>query len=306
MLSFPMASPPEAIDRIIDRIKATYAGWRRDTPAQTMRKDWDALFWSDAMPVCTEDVDAFGVPCRWVIDERADPGRVLVYFHGGGYKMGSCDSHHDLMARLSVLAGCRVLGVNYRLLPEHRFPAPVEDACTAYRWVLSQGLLSRQVAFGGDSAGGGLVAAALLALKAHGDPLPAAALMFSALTDFETQGRSYTTRAESDPIHNRALIQALGLQYLGPEADPRHPLASPLHGDLHGLPPLLLQVGDRETGLDDSVMFAERARAAGVPVTLEVWDGMIHVFQQFAAELPEAQQALARAADFLKSSWSKS
>ncbi len=149
-----------------------------------------------------------------------------------------------------------------------------------------------------------MVAAALLSLRDQGVPLPAAAVLLSALTDFETRGASYETRAAVDPIHSRQLIQALARQYLGREGDVRQVLASPLNGDLHGLPPLLLQVGDRETGLDDSVLFAQKAAKAGVDATLQVWEGMIHVFQQFPAELIEAQDAIDRIGVFLKSRWS--
>jgi monoterpene epsilon-lactone hydrolase len=302
----PMVSSKEAVERIVARIQNTYSGWTRATTAEQMRRDWDDLFRSDAVEAQIQDVTTDGVDCRWITAAGASPDRVLVYFHGGGYKMGSVVSHHEIMARLSQLASCRVLGVNYRLLPEHRFPAPVEDARRVYRWLLDDGYEPRQIALAGDSAGGGLTAATLLALRRSGQPLPAAGLMLSALTDFQTRGESYVTRAQTDPIHNRALIQSLARQYLGPEGDPTQELASPLNGELHGLPPLLLQVGDRETGLDDSVMFANKAREAGVIVTLEVWEGMIHVFQQFASELPEARQALERAANFLKLAWSTS
>jgi acetyl esterase/lipase len=306
MTTIPMSSSPEAVERVIARIRGVYARWNRQTSIEQMRKDWDGFLWSDAFAAQTEDVAVDGLTARWIDAESTPSDRALIYFHGGGYKMGSVVSHHDLMARLSAAAGCRVLGINYRLLPEHAFPAPVEDACSAYRWVLDRGGVPGRVALAGDSAGGGLVAAAMLALRAQGAPLPAAGVMLSALTDFETRGASYETRAAADPIHNGALIQSLARQYLGREGDPRQPLASPLNGDLHGLPPLLLQVGDRETGLDDSVMFAERAERAGVKVRLEVWEGMIHVFQQFAAELSEARQAIVRIGSFLESCWSPS
>jgi len=294
------------IDRVVARIQAVYGRWNRSTSVEQMRKDWDALFWSDAVSVGTESVDADGVDAGWISAAGAHRDRVLIYFHGGGYKMGSVISHQDLMARLSGAAACRVLGVNYRLLPEHGFPAPVEDACAVYGWVLEQGIAPENIVFAGDSAGGGLAAATLIALRDRGRRLPAAGVMLSAWTDLEARGASYETRAQADPIHQRAMILMLARQYLGASGNPRDPLASPLHGDLRGLPPLLLQVGDRETGLDDSRMFADKARAAGVEVRLEVWDGMIHVFQQFAAELPEARRAIANIGGFLNSIWSKS
>jgi acetyl esterase/lipase len=268
-----------------------------------MRRDWDELFWSDRVPCTTEDLSASGVRARWIAAPNARADHVLMYLHGGGYKMGSLASHHDLMARLSAAARCRVLGVDYRLLPEHRFPAPVDDALAVYHWLLEQGFAPQHLAIAGDSAGGGLTAATLVALRDSGKPLPAAAVMLSAWTDLAADGPSYITRADADPIHQRPMIQALAAQYLGPEGDPRDPLASPLYADLAGLPPLLLQVGDRETGLDDSILFAEKARQAGVEVELEVWPQMIHVFQQFAEDLPQAREAIARIGGFLEQKW---
>ncbi|MGQ0619339.1 MAG: alpha/beta hydrolase [Panacagrimonas sp.] len=298
-----MQSPPEAVEACIARVRAVYAGWTRTTSIEQMRADWDALFPLDEVPATVERVDAGGVDARWIAVQGARADRVLVYFHGGGYKLGSTTSHQDLMARLSQAARCRVLGLNYRLMPEHRFPAPVEDAVAAYRWLLANKLGASNIAFAGDSAGGGLVPSAMFALRAQGLPLPAAGVMMSALTDFETAGASYETRAKADPIHQRVMIQALARQYLGVDGDRRDPLASPLYGALRGLPPLLLQVGDRETGLDDSTRFADAACAAGVDARCEVWDGMIHVFQQFACELSEARQAIQHIGVFLGGVW---
>ena len=151
----------------------------------------------------------------------------------------------------------------------------------------------------GDSAGGNLALAAMLALRERRLPLPVAGVLMSPWTDLAATGESYVSRAKADPIHQRPMILALAKNYLGGQGDPYDPLASPLYADLAGLPPLLIQVGDRETVLDDSVMFADMARAAGVDVDLQVWDGMIHVFQMFGAELPEAHQAIASIAGFL-------
>lgn len=303
-LKLPMRSAPSAVDQVVARIRTVYSGWHRHTSIQQMRHDWDEFLWFDALATRTENLEIDGLQVCWIEAKGARDESVLLYFHGGGYKMGSIRSHHDLMSRLSAAAGCRVLGLNYRLLPEHVFPAPVEDACRAYHWLLQQGFAASNIAFAGDSAGGGIAAAALLTLRDQGVALPAAAVLLSALTDFETRGASYETRAVLDPIHNRQLIQALGRQYLGRERDMRQSLASPLNGELSGLPPLLLQVGDRETGLDDSVLFAEKAASAGVDATLQVWEGMIHVFQQFPAELIEAKDAIDRIGIFLKSKWS--
>lgn len=300
----PMQSEVAQVEACVARVQGVYARWSRTTPIAQMRADWDALFPRDAVPATVESVDAGGVDARWIAAPGAQADRVLLYFHGGGYKLGSATSHQDLMARLSQAARCRVLGLNYRLVPEHRFPAPIEDAVAAYRWLLDQGVSPSRMALAGDSAGGGMVASVLLALRAQALPMPAAGVMISALTDFETAGASYETRAAADPIHQRVMIQALAKHYLGADGNRRDPFASPLYGALRGLPPLLLQVGDRETGLDDSTRFADAARAAGVDAQLEIWDGMIHVFQQFARELPEAREAIRRIGAFLDPLWS--
>lgn len=292
-----------AVEQVIARIRAVYARWRRHTPIETLRQDWDELFWADTLSCETQDMQANGVPVRWIKAPGARDDRVLIYLHGGGYKMGSLVSHHDLMVRLSYAAGCRVLGVDYRLLPEHAFPEPLLDVLAVYDWLLAQAFEPLQLAVAGDSAGGGLAAATLLALRDRQRDLPAAAVLLSAWTDLSASAESYQTRAAADPIHQRPMILALAEQYLGQSGDPLNPLASPLHGDLAGLPPLLLQVGDRETGLDDSILFATKARAAGVEVELQVWPHMIHVFQQFAAELPEAREAIAYIGEFLKRQW---
>jgi epsilon-lactone hydrolase len=287
-----VATSSPCLDEAINRVRRVYGSWRRHTPLAQMRSDWDQLFSLDAMQSDTQRVAAGNVDSLWVAAAGADPTRLVVYFHGGGYKLGSTRSHLDLMARISAAARCRVLGVNYRLAPEHLFPAPVEDAVGVYEWLLSERIPATRIAFAGDSAGGGLAAAAVLALRERGRPLPAAAVMLSAWTDLTAGSESYTTRSDADPIHQRAMILGTARGYLGERGDPHDPLASPLFGDLSGFPPLLLQVGDRETVLDDSTRFAQRARAAGVAVELEIYENMIHVFQQFPGLLPEARQAI--------------
>ena len=315
------------VDVAVERVRRVYGRWRRDTPISDMRADWDRLFPAPAPDVVLRADSAAGVEVLWVIAPPAPPARapvpprepvtarapvpprdsarprVLLYFHGGGYKLGSVTSHRDLMARIGAAAHCQVLGVNYRLAPEAHFPAAVDDALTVYEWLIAAGLPPAQIAVAGDSAGGGRAAALLLCLRDRGCAVPAAAVLLSAWTDLTAQGESYTTRAEADPIHQRAMILATARQYLGPDGDAANPLASPLFGSLAGLPPLLLQVGDRETGLDDSIRFAAKARAAGVRADLEVYDDMIHVFQQFAAEIPQARLAIAAIGRFLLGIW---
>ncbi|MGB1906693.1 MAG: alpha/beta hydrolase [Spongiibacter sp.] len=291
------------IEQVIARVQQVYSTWRRDTSAQQMREDWDRLFWRDTQPAQYRDDTLAGVAVRWIDTPDCDPSRLLMYFHGGGFKMGSVVSHHDLMVRLSAAAGCRVVGVNYRLFPEHGFPAPVDDALAVYRQLLAEGYHAGQIAVAGDSAGGGVAASLLVALGQAEAPQPAAAVLLSPWLDMTLSGDSYESRASADPIHQRFMLDALANQYLGKEGDRRNPLASPLFAELAGLPPLLLQVGDREVGLDDSVAFAERAQQAGVEVALSVWDRMIHVFQQFAEDLPEARQAINDIGHFLQDHW---
>jgi monoterpene epsilon-lactone hydrolase len=297
------ASREDPIDAVIARVRAVYGRWRRDTPIGEMRADWDRLFAAPAPDVELRPDKAAGVELLWVASPGALPARVLVYFHGGGYQLGSVTSHRDLMARIGAAARCRVLGVNYRRAPEAHFPAPVEDAVTVYEWLIARGVAPSQIAVGGDSAGGGLAAALLLSLRDRGGVLPAAAVLLSAWTDLTAQGESYVTRAQADPMHQRAMILATARKYLGSDGDASNPLASPLLGRLAGLPPLLLQVGDRETVLDDSTRFAAKARAAGVRADLEVYPNMIHVFQQFADEIPQARQAIAGIGRFLGGIW---
>jgi monoterpene epsilon-lactone hydrolase len=287
------------VDRAIERIRAVYRGWNRDTTVAQMRSDWDAAFGNCAVPVSCERAFAGGCDGEWIVPAHAAPDRAILYFHGGGFRIGSVASHRDLIAQIALASGCRVLAINYRLVPEHRFPAALDDALSAYDWMLGPGLKPANIAFAGDSAGGNLALAAMLALRKRALPLPAAAVLMSPWTDLAATGASYVNRAEADPIHQRSMILALAKNYLGGQGDPRDPLVSPLYADLKGLPPLLIQVGDRETVLDDSVVFADKARAGGIDVNLEVWDGMIHVFQMFGAELPEAHLAIAEIGRFL-------
>lgn len=244
-------------------------------------------------------VDAGGVPAEWIVAPEADDDRVVLYLHGGGYCIGSLDSHRRLAGHLSAAAKARVLNVDYRLAPEHPFPAAVDDAVAAYRWLLGQGVSSDRIAIAGDSAGGGLTLATLLALKDGGDPLPATGVPLSPWTDLECTGESMLTRAEVDLMVQPDRLKEYADWYAN-GADLLHPHLSPLHGDFSGLPPLLIQVGSAETLLDDATRVAASAQAAGVDTTLEVWDDMPHVFQAFVGLLPEADQAVARIGDWAR------
>jgi monoterpene epsilon-lactone hydrolase len=246
-----------------------------------------------------EPVSANGVPAEWIAPPGATADRTIFYLHGGGYTIGSINTHREMVSRLSRAAGARALAIDYRLAPEHPFPAAVEDSTAAYRWLLGNGVDPGRLVIAGDSAGGGLTVATLVALRDAGAPLPAAAVCLSPWVDLEGIGESATTKAAVDPMIPGDGVLAMGKVYLG-DADPRTPLAAPLYADLTGLPPLLIQVGTAEVLLDDSTRLAERARSAGVDVTLEPWDDMIHVWHIFAAMLPEGQQAIDRIGEFIR------
>ena len=252
-----------------------------------------------AEDVRREPVDAGGVPAEWITTPESMHERVIYYLHGGGYVVGSIDTHCELISRLSRAAHARGLAIDYRLAPEDPFPAAVEDATRAYRWLLSTGVDPARLVIAGDSAGGGLTVAALVALRDAGDPLPAAAVCLSPWVDLEGLGESVTTKADADPMLQREFLLEAAKAYLR-DAHPRTPLAAPLYADLSGLPPLLIQVGTAETLLDDSTRLADRAKAAGVDVTIEPWDEMIHVWQFCAALLPEGQQAIDRIGEFIQ------
>ncbi|MGH7960204.1 MAG: alpha/beta hydrolase [Candidatus Binatia bacterium] len=293
-----MASPQ--LETVIQMLQSSLGG---PPPAsiQEFRATFDNM--GAAFPVgpdvkCTP-VDAGGVPAEWIVAPGAADDKVVLYLHGGGYVIGSITSHRDLMARLSRAAGAKVLGLNYRLAPENPHPAAVEDATAAYRWLLSQGTKPNRMAIGGDSAGGGLTLATLVSLRDAGTPLPAAAVCLSPWADMEGSGESMKTKAAVDPLVVPGMLENMVKMYMAGK-DLRTPLASPLHADLKGLPPLLIQVGGREVLLDDSTRVAERAKAAGVKVTLDVWDEMIHVWHLFAPILPEGQQAIEQIGQFIR------
>lgn len=267
---------------------------------EEQRAALDAMVTEFQLPddVRAERVNASGVPAEWINTPGGVEGRVIYYLHGGGYNIGAVNTHRELISRLSRTAGARVLAIDYRLAPEHPFPAAVEDAMAAYRWLLSTGVDPRGIVIAGDSAGGGLTMATLVSLRDEGEPLPAAAVCLSPWVDLEELGESIVRNAECDILRREDLLK-WAEAYLR-EAYPRTPLAAPLYADLTELPPLLIQVGTAEVLLDDSTRLADRARSAGVEVVLEPWDDMTHVWQFWAAVLPEGQQAIDRIGAFVQ------
>jgi len=248
----------------------------------------------------TEPTTLAGRPAEW-IRPRQHSERCLLYLHGGGFVTGSIGTHRRLMARLAVAGQTRVVGLDYRLAPAHPFPAGLDDCVAAYRALLDAGEKPERLFIGGDSAGGGLTLSTLLRLKAEGLPMPAGAVALSPAVDLVDIRDSWHANADFDyltPIRDHVL--ALIPAYLGPEPNPMHPFASPIYGDLAGLPPLLLHVGGREVMRDQVVAFAEAAKAAGVPVELHVGEDMVHVFHAFFDVQPDAETAIERIGAFLK------
>lgn len=239
---------------------------------------------------------------EWIeraVDAAAQPSRTLLYLHGGGYYFCSPATHRVITVGLALGAEARVFVPDYRLAPEHRFPAAVEDAVAAYHGLLAAGIPARRIVVGGDSAGGGLALALLLSLRQAGVATPAGAVLFSPWTDLAATGESLILNDHSDPMFHGNRIADAARLYLG-ETAPTEPLASPLYADLSGLPPLFIQASDSEVLLDDSTRLAEKARRAGVAVDFRAWRGLPHVWQIFATTLPEGRAALKEAAGFIR------
>ncbi|MDA1075152.1 MAG: alpha/beta hydrolase [Proteobacteria bacterium] len=246
--------------------------------------------------ISRKDFSADGLNLTHIAASDVRNDRGVLYLHGGGYVLGSLNTHAELMGRISAECRAPVLGVEYRLAPEHPYPAALDDALAAYQRLLSNGIKPEQIVIAGDSAGGGLSLACLLALKEAGLPLPAGAMLLSPWTDLTGSGASIKSRADADPMVSARLLDPMVALYKGDQpAD--LPRLSPLFGDLSGLPPLLIQVGDAEILLDDSTRLSERAKAAGVDATLQIYDGAFHVFQNMP-DLPESAEALKAMAGF--------
>ncbi|HSD69132.1 MAG TPA: alpha/beta hydrolase [Woeseiaceae bacterium] len=272
-----------------------------DTDVAELRKTWDELTSNlkTAPGVRRREATVGDIPCEWLVPEKCDEAPVILYLHGGIYMLGSAGTHRRMVSFIARAAGMRALIPNYRLAPEHPFPAAIEDATLIYRKMLEQGIDAASMAIAGDSAGGGLTMATLLSLKNSGDPLPAAAVLLSPWVDLAAKGETLKTRAGVDPWFDPDNMPEMVRRYCG-NRDPKAPLISPLYGDLSGLPPLLIQVGDHEILLSDSTRLAERVTKAGGSATLQVWPEMWHVFQYFIGQMPESAKAIADIGSFLK------
>ncbi|WXG39398.1 MAG: alpha/beta hydrolase [Candidatus Freyarchaeum deiterrae] len=247
-----------------------------------------------------EPIDAGGVSAEWQTAPGAMKDRVILYFHGGGMVLGSPNSHRVFTTTLGQLTKMRVLSVNYRLAPEHPYPAAKEDCMAAYKWLLSTGIKPKNIVIAGDSAGGTLTLLTLLKLRNDGTPLPTGAVCLSPLTDYTGSDESFFENAETDPILADKGVFWWITSYLD-GADPSDPSVSPLLADLKGLPPLLFQASTCEMLFSDSKRLVDRAKAAGVKATLQTWDNMVHVFQQFGLhDLPESKEAIDKIVEFIK------
>ena len=288
------------LDSLITLLRTRPAPATQDVIESRARFEKMGGFLGGAPDAKCEKVDVDGVPAEWVSAPDVDASRAVLYLHGGGYAIGSINTHRRLAFDISAASGARVLLLDYRLAPEHPFPAAVDDAATAWRWLLKQGFANTKLAIAGDSAGGGLTIATLVNLRARKLGLPACAVAISPWVDLEGVGTSMTARSEQDPMVQKAGLGWMADMYLAGK-DARTPLAAPLHADLKGLPPVLVQVGTAETLLDDATRIAEKLHAAGVSVRLAVWPNMLHVFPMFAPILSEGRDGCTEIGAFIRS-----
>lgn len=293
------------LESIVAAFQSMRAGWGERTTPDDMRADFEE--WCERFPDDREAsitrVSAGGVPADQIEPAGLATSRVVLFFHGGGYSLGSARSHRSLAKRIAFEARARVILPDYRLAPEQVFPAAVEDAVASYRWLLGTGVEPERIAVAGDSAGAGLALALLVSLRDTGTRLPACAVLLSPFADLECTGESYATMAQHDPIVSREMGLGMGRLYIG-DRDPRDPLASPVHASLAGLPPLLIQVGSQEVVLDDARAIERHAREAGIPARLDLWPGMVHVWHLFASVLEEGRRAIEDVGSFIRQ-WTK-
>lgn len=289
------------INTEIAALRAIIGARPKPNDVAEMRQNIDARGLANpiAADVAVETLDIGGIKAEWTHTPNADPQRAILYVHGGGYVIGSLDSHRHAYAEMGRAAEVKVLALDYRLAPEHPFPAPIEDTLAGYRHLLALGFKPGRIAIAGDSAGGGLVVAALVAIRDAGLPQPSCGWAISPWVDMEAIGASMITKADEDPTVQKAGIGFMAQTYLN-GADPRHPLAAPLYADLTGIAPLLIQVGAAETLLDDSIRLAGVAGAAQVPVTLEIWPEMIHVWHVYHPHLAAGRRAIVRGGAYIR------
>ena len=284
----------------IDAVRALLTSQPRPVSLAERRERLDAVASAHgvAPDIRFEPASVGGCEAEWSLAPGSDPSKVLLYFHGGGYCSGSIKSHRGMVGETGRAAQLRTLALGYRLAPENPFPAALDDATAAFEFLLAQGIAPSRIAIGGDSAGGGLSLALMQRLRDAGKPLPAAAWLVSPWVDLQMSGATMDSKAAIDPLIHRDYLEQLAANYLAGR-DPRDPLVSPLHADLSGLPPVLVQVGSAETLLDDAVRIAGKLGAANVPTSLEIWPHMIHAWHLWSAKLTAGHQATQSAGRFI-------
>ena len=281
-----------AIYKMLSKVESPYD---KETQIVKQREVVEKLarFYPVPAKVELQKITINGMAAEWVKPRGVRFDQTILYLHGGGYTMGSINTHRAHTARIASASQTPVLLIDYRLAPEDPFPAGLEDAKMAYRWLLGQKKEAGKIVIAGDSAGGGLAVAAVLALRDEGEILPAGLVCISPWADLSMSGETVTTQAENDPMISLKTSVLHAGRYFA-EHDPRNPLISPVFADLKDLPPMLIQVGEYEILKSDSLRLAENGQQAGVEVTLEEWEGMWHVWHMFGEMMPEAQQAIAR------------
>lgn len=293
-----MASEIEGVRALLVG-KPRPVGW----PERRQRMDEICAIDPPADDITFTPVDVAGIAAEWSLAPGSDPSKVLIYLHGGGYCSGSIRSHRGMVGEIGRVAGIRTLALGFRLAPESPFPAALEDALTAFYFLHEAGIEPRQIALGGDSAGGGLSLATAISLRAVDIKLPRCLWLLSPWIDLEMTGGSMSAKDGVDPLIHRDYLESLAGAYAA-GADRRDPLVSPLYADLFGLPPTLVQVGACETLLDDAVRITGALGAANVPAALEIWPDMIHAWPIWWKRLEAGRQAIAHAGRFLKESLS--
>src|SRR5712671_3340549 len=294
--SMPMGQSEIDAVRALLSSKPRPVGWT----ARRQRIEEVGSTWPAASDIRFEPVDIDGFPGEWSIAPGSDASRVLLYFHGGGYCSGSILSHRRLVTEAGRAAGARTLAIEYRLAPEHPFPAALDDAWSAWSFLRKHRIAAEHIAVGGDSAGGGLTVALINRLRGTGEQIPGCAWLISPWTDLTLSGATLATKDAVDPIIYKGYLDELASAYLPAGIDRRDPRVSPLYADLQGFPPILIQVGSAETLLDDAVRLAAKAGAADVPVTLEIWPHMIHAWALWNAHLGAGRRALTGAGLFMR------
>ncbi len=282
--------PKKTANKLLKIIKLRGSG--RAETVERARKGVESFYlrFRSIQDVVVEDVFIGHIPAFWISAPGALNDRTILFFHGGGFMVGSTKDHLDLCGKLALSSGCRVLSIDYRLAPEHIFPAALDDCISAYRWLIKQGINSSQIIPAGISAGGNLILSMFFMLRASGISLPRAAVLISPAVNLASSGNSRESNAQKDWLTTEGL-DLLKKAYLR-KHDPRDPLVSPTYGDLRGIPPLFVQTGTHEVLLDDISDFVRKAEEEGVDVTFDVWEGMFHCWQIFSSVLPEGQQAI--------------